>query len=184
MTWVNPFDAVSLGGGAAPLVVTEPVTIRATTTAPKKPSATPVLDYITVVDDGSGWCNLSMNLSYETSLAGAEPGSGIYLFALPGAYQFDLGYHTPSPDTVQAFTSQIMVARTIPGSRGLGARYSTVGAYAELAARVYDANHFTMYVSNPQANTAIFQQVSGVYFALTTAVTMDSLSMAFRFKKG
>ena len=122
MTWVNPFDAVSLGGDAAPLVVTEPVTIRATTTAPTKPTATPILDYITVVDDGSGWCNLSMNLSYETSLAGANPGSGIYLFALPGAYQFDLGYHTPSPDTVQAFTNQIMLARTIPGSRGLGAR--------------------------------------------------------------
>lgn len=175
MTWVNPFATVSLGGGGASIVVTEPVTIGATVAAPTKPT-TPTIDYVTVTDDGSGLCSLQMQLSAETAMTGALPGNGIYLFRLPGGYQFDLSVHPGNTNAAATIENPVEVSRMIPGSKGFVARSGS--AYMDLVAATYDATRFFIW-----RTYGSWEKVGSGWYQLGFGTSI-SYQMAFRFKKG
>lgn len=185
MTWVNPFDVVSLGGGGTPIVTSSPVVIEvpAGGTAPTKPAVMSV-DNITVVDDGSSFCSLNMNLTYEAGGAGAQPGIGIYLFRLPvGAPPMDLTYHKPVTNAASTLQGMVEVARMIPGSFGYVMRSDV--AHGFVAAYAYDATHFFL-----AAQLSIAQNINGYnkirsdWMQLVNSYTSQSYQMAFRYKKG
>lgn len=176
MTWVNPFDVVSLGGGGKPIVVTEPVTIGATPTPPTKPTA-PTIDYVTVIDDGSGWCSLQMQLSAEMAMTGALPGNGIYLFQLPGGYKFDLSVHPGNANSSTSIQGAIEVSRMIPGSKGFVARSDS--SYSDLVASTWDATRFVLWKT-----LGSWEKVMSSWYQLSTAYNSLSYQMAFKFKKG
>ncbi|MGP8432001.1 hypothetical protein ACT2FY_39470 [Paraburkholderia fungorum] len=175
MTWVNPFNTVSLGGGSKPIIVTEPVTIGATVAAPTKPTA-PTVDYMAVVDDATGWCDLQMRLSAETSQAGATTGNGIYLFRLPGGYQFDLSAHPADANISTALNGWEQTTRMIPGSKGFVSRSD--GAYGDLVASPYDATRFFLW------KPFSWEKVASSWFQLAAGYSGIGYQIAFRFRKG
>ncbi len=163
---------------ATPITYTSPVLIDGTITAPTKPTATPTVDHITVVDDGSGWCELTMHLAYETSLAGAGPGNGIYLFRLPaGAPPMDTNYHRVNTATIGTISGHPEVTRTIPGSSG-GTVSRSDGNHYPCAAMAYDANRFILFLIYNGWN-----KVRSDYFQMSSGYTGISFSEAFRYKK-
>lgn len=101
---------------AGPTIVTEPLTIGATTTAPTK-ATTREEDYITVVDDKSGWC--TCNFQYAAlSATGATAGNGYYLYSLPSGYAFDTTVH-PIDTNLSTFSTYDRIYKIIPGSTGI-----------------------------------------------------------------
>lgn len=81
---------------------TEPLTITSTGTMPPGKGATRLRDYITAVDDGSGWVNLDLAYAH-TSAGTAGVGNGS-VFKLPGSLTFDTTFHpllTTSSDGMQ-----------------------------------------------------------------------------------
>jgi hypothetical protein len=145
--------------------------------APTKGSVA-TTDHISVVDDGSGWCELTMQLTYE-SLAGASPGNGIYLPRLPaGAPPIDLIYHKAVATTTAGLSNFVEVARLIPGSSGAVVRSD--GSATLICAYAYDGNHFFMV---PQIGVGSYNKLRSDYYQLTSAFASQSYAMAFRYKK-
>jgi hypothetical protein len=155
-------------------VASSAVIIGATVTAPTKPTSMTV-DYITVVDDGSGWCRMQMCLSAESGSSGASAGNGIYLFTLPGGYKFDLTTHPANSNTSTGVNNAIEISRMIPGSKGFITRNDS--SYLDVVASVYDSTRF--FIFKPfewnKVRSDWFQTNYGGGF---------SYSMAFMFKKG
>lgn len=163
---------------AAPATYTSQIIFDVTGAAsPTKPTAT-TRDYISVVDDGSGWCSVSMDFAWENA-AGATPGAGIYLPKLPlGAPPMDLNYHKPVTGAATGLNNFIEVGRAIPGSNGLLSRSD--GAARMLAAYAYDSTHFFM---TPTAAYAEYQKIRSDWFQITSGFPNQAMSMAFRYKK-
>lgn len=185
MTWVNPFDAVSLGSGGTPIVTSSPVVIEvpAGGTAPTKPAVMSV-DNITAIDYGGSFCDLRMSLAWEAGGAGAQPGIGIYLFRLPvGAPPMDLAYHKPVTNTAVTLQGMIEVARMIPGSFGYAVRSD--GAHGFVAAYAYDATRFFL-----AAQLSIGQNINGYnkirsdWLQLQNSYASQSYQVVFPYKKG
>lgn len=194
LTYANVYDSVTSAGATyvksassvwmplalatGPAVYTGKIEFDVTgATRPTKPTAT-TRDYITVVDDGSGWCSLTMDFAWEVA-TGATAGAGIYLVRLPtGAPLIDTNYHksvTGSAVNLQNFTE---VGRAIPGSHGLVSRSD--GSAKSLTAFVADATHFFM---TPNIAYADYNKIRSDYFQITTGSTSQSYGMAFRYKK-
>jgi hypothetical protein len=77
-------------------------------------------DTITLIDDGSGWCNVDMELVFSNTGTGATAGAGVYLFTLPGGRQFDLTRHPA--DATTSVGAQMPAQDThkyLPGANGL-----------------------------------------------------------------
>lgn len=163
---------------SAPVVYSGPIVFDVTgTTKPTKPNTT-TRDYISVIDDASGFCSLVMDFAWEDA-TGALPGLGIYLPRLPaGAPSFDLNYHKPVTGSGTGLANFIEVGRAIPGSYGLISRSD--GAARIIAAHVYDATHFFMAISPLHAE---YQKVRSDWFQITSGFPNQSYSMAFRYKK-
>jgi hypothetical protein len=96
-TWTASGATVSAPSGnfititpsAAGRVVSSPVTITGSGgTNPTK--GTMRSDYATIVEHGDKWCTFTMQFTQVTS---GSSGSGDYLIALPGGYQFDTSVH-------------------------------------------------------------------------------------------
>jgi hypothetical protein len=200
---VNPSQAISALGGVtdftvggtypwfeveviagftplAPKSFTEAITIGATTTAPTK-GATRVQDYINLVDDNSGWCQVSM-MYRHTSAGGA--GTGDYLYTLPAGYTFDSTYHPGYTVVGQNAAAGPGLESHIPGGRG-EINNTNVGTYFLVV--VYDATRFRLL---QESGSSWFGDVSGgarrpqsaTYFNLNeTTITFNA---GFRFKKG
>jgi hypothetical protein len=163
----------------APKSFTETLTIGATTTAPTK-GATKAVDYINLVDDNSGWCQVSM--MYRHTSAGTA-GSGDYLFSLPAGYKFDTTIHPGYTFVGQNSAADPGMVSHIPGSRG-EVNDSATGCYFLVV--VYDATRFRL-LQESQASwwgtTSLSRQPigSGQYGLSNTTLTFNA---GFRFKKG
>lgn len=176
MTWVNPFNTVSLGGGGgSPIVMTEPISLSSTGVAPAKPTA-PAVDYITAIDDGSGWCSLQMHLASGASMVGASIGSGFYLWRLPGGLRFDLTAHVPISNPAANLQNPAEFGRMIPGSFGMVGNGNS--SYSYLSAAAYDATRFVLII-----HMATWYKVGQGAYELNPGGSA-SYTQAFRFKKG
>lgn len=167
-TWI----ALSAPTGAAR--ISSSVTIGATVSAPAKPTS-PTVDHITIIDDGSGWCDLQMMLSAE-STAGSTSGNGIYLFLLPGGYKFDAATHPPNPNTATQVASYQEVCRMIPGSKGFVGRSDNT--YSDLVASPYDATRFFIFIPFD------WEKVRSNWYQLGVGFSGIGYQIAFKFKKG
>lgn len=152
--------------------VTETLTIGATTTAPTK-ATVKQHDYITLFDDGSGWCDVEMCYSHG-SATGATSGFGTYLFSLPGGYAFDTTYHPLNTQT-GTLSGAEEVYKLIPGQGMIQA--ST--AYS-LSGNHVIAHTPTTFKINANTPTG-FGLLNSGYFAFGVANVAYKIS--FRFKK-
>ncbi len=105
-TTLHPDDIITVrllttgssgSGNIGPTTVTESLTIGATTSGPTKATTTDQ-DFITIIDDGSGWCNVELSY-YASDTSGAGAGSGTYLYSLPGSYEFNTTTHPLNTQT-------------------------------------------------------------------------------------
>ena len=134
-TWVSANPAST---STTPTSVTSTNVITATTTNPTKATTT-ITDYITVIDDGTGYCTCMFSLSW-TSTTGAANGVGQYLFALPGGYQINSTYHPFNTNTSQA-TDGSNTKSIIPGSV---MNVSCAGYNGQGVIVAHDSTHFKL----------------------------------------
>jgi hypothetical protein len=164
----------------APKSFTETLAIGATTTAPTK-GATKVQDYINLVDDNSGWCQVSM--MYRHTSAGTA-GSGDYLFSLPAGYTFDSTYHPGYTVVGQNAAAGPGLESHIPGGRG-EVNNAGIGTYFIVV--VYDATRFRLLQESTASwwgdvSAGVRRPMRSDWFNLSeTTLTFNA---GFRFKKG
>jgi len=178
--WATVQALTSSAAASNPVVYSSPVIIDATTTAPTKPTATAAQDYIRVVDDGSGWCEVTMQLVYDGSEAGASPGVGIYLFRLPaGAPAMDTAFHRAITSTSGTINFHSEVSRALPASNGLASRSDSI--YGPLNAYAYDATRFILAVAGQYVGN--WNKIRSDFYQLTTAYTGQAYVISYRYKK-
>jgi hypothetical protein len=155
--------------------VTSTISISGSTTAPTK--GTVLQDYITIQDDGSGWC--TCEYAFYQSVASASAGSGVYLFTLPGGYQFDTSVHqvwTPNAD----YGTTNAIRYIIPGSTGIVGGST---AMANSVAFAYSSTQFRLSMGGEQiyGTPTLRTNVGSSGFALNNATI--TYNGSFRFKK-
>jgi hypothetical protein len=172
--------AITSGPASNPMTVYGgPVVISATTTAPTKP-ANPTIDNITVIDDGSGWCDVTMQLVYESSMAGASPGLGVYMFHLPtGAPPMDLTRHRPITLVPNSVSGVAEIMRMIPGSSGVAVRSD--GIIRPTNVYAYDGVRFFIAMAGMLGHG--WDKVRSDYYQLSAAYTSQAFLASFRYKK-
>lgn len=160
------------------LTFTEPLTIGAITTAPTKGPRN--LDYISLTDDGSGWCTVSGALN--TTGAGVA-GNGTYLFSLPSGFsgEFDQTVHPLNSQTV-TMSGSTTTHQIIPGSNGF--LYGPALGSSSLVVVPHGPRSFKLMsyiVQSGAANgVSTWDFLASNYFALNGARTYH---FSFRFKK-
>ena len=165
-------------GNPSVITVTEQLTIIGTSANPSKGTA--VIDYINLVDDGSGWCTVSLNF---VQTAGGSPGSGDYLIKLPGGYSFDTSVHIPNSIVGDPGSNASEKKAWIPGSTGLlGNNSSTLNSRVA----IYSAFYFKIISGSEQiysSPTAIRTpwSSSSLSYPLDSGTAFAQVS--FRFKK-
>ena len=160
---------------------TEPVTITATTTNPIKATVA-LSDYINIVDDGSGWCTVTMSYRHASSL-GSTAGNGQYIFKLPAGYKFDNTVHPVYNVDVTAIPTFPILAQIIPGSFGL---VTGRGANQQVHALAYSDNQFRLVtgVGLQGAGLTVNEFIRSNYFQMTIGANNDmSYNISFQFKK-
>ena len=184
MTWVNPQSVVILQLGAAAaqpspiLLVTEPLTLSATTLAPTKPAVC-AYDAITITDDGSGWVNCDLVYS---AVSVASSGSGVYLIKLPGGYKFDTLHNV----NVQSSIIAGVFPSTDDGKilHGSGTIKDAAGAFENSAAAVpHSSTHFKVLARAPIQPLAA-PVLSGTFWSSGYWGIVAAVRLNFRFKKG
>lgn len=162
----------TVGLPVGPTVTTATNTITGTTTNPTKATTT-VLDYITIVDDKSGWCDVEMVYAHNTN-AGAAPGSGTYLFTLPGGYQFDTAVQ-PVNTQIGNMNGTTEVHKSIPCSAMI--QYSTTYGVNNTYVVPHSATQFKLMVMLPTQ----FTYINSSYYQIDAL--QITYSVRFRFKK-
>ncbi len=154
-----------------PLTFTETTTISATTTAPTKAN-TRNQDYITLTDDGTGWCEVEMVYAHEIN-TGTGSGSGTYLFSLPAGYTFNTTTHPLNTQlTILSGNAEIYKGIAAPG-------IIEVNGIASFSNYVvpHTTTQFKIMAMAPTAWGLIH---SGYY---TITGTTNTIKVRFRFKK-
>lgn len=161
---------------AVPETTTEALTITGTTSNPTK-ATTREKDFITLFDNGSGWCDVELGYR-AVSATGAAVGSGGYLFTLPAGYQFNSTHHSfASGDTT--ILNLGSAHAIIGGSEGVVSNGSVTGS---LKVVPFSATKFFLMVGfSLSNNAATLNFLRSDYFSLTGANT--SFTASFRFKK-
>lgn len=176
-TTLRPDDVVTVrllttgssgSGNSGPTTVTETLTIGSTTSAPTK-ATTVDQDFITVIDDGSGWCNVELSY-YASNTSGTAAGIGTYLYDLPGSYEFNTTTHPLNTQTT-----------SMAGAGEINKAIGAVGIVSQ------DGNtSFTNFVV-PHSATQFkimansFNYVGSSYYTIT--VNNTQLRLSFKFKK-
>lgn len=169
--------------------ITESVTITGSTTSPTKSNAM-TKDTITLIDDGSGWCTVDMELVFSNTGTGATAGSGTYLFTLPGNRRFDLTRHPV--DNTTPVGSQIPAQDThkfLPSASGLLTN-SSLGIIQDATAVPRTATQFILAVRSnavsggAQSPADLRGVVGSSFFGLSAGSGgRCSYCISFRFKK-
>lgn len=162
--------------GLTKKVFTEPVTIEATTTAPTKPTVREK-DFITLIDDDTGWCEVIMDLYYSSTTGGAN-GSGIYLFKLPAGYRFDLTAHPALGDTgvnADTWPKRLSAITSTYAVDGTVARTSD-GVQSRITAVAHSATQFKFYAADSSYN-----YITGANYQIIQGP--QRISAQFKFKK-
>ena len=161
---------------------TEPITITATTTNPTKATVA-LADYINIVDDGSGWCTVTMSYRH-TSSVGAVSGSGQYIFKLPAGYKFDTNVHPIYNVVTQSLPTFPIVAQIIPGSFGF---VTGRGANQQIHALAYSEDQFRLVtgIGLQGDGLSVNQHIGSGYFQLNNGTPTGDMAynISFRFKK-
>lgn len=161
---------------------TEPITITATTTNPTKATVA-LTDYINIVDDGSGWCTVTMSYRHASSL-GSTSGNGQYLFKLPAGYKFDNTVHPVYNVITGSLPTFPVIAQIIPGSFGF---VTGRGANQQIHALAYSDNQFRLVTGLGLQGTGLNVNViiSSGYFQLNDGNSSGDMAynISFRFKK-
>lgn len=179
-TTLHPDDIITVrllttgssgSGNSGPTTVTESLTIGATTSAPTKATTTDQ-DFITIIDDGSGWCNVELSY-YASDTSGASVGSGTYLYSLPGSYEFNTTTHPLNTQTM-----------SMSGSGELNKAIGTVGIVSQDNHTSFtnfviphSATQFKIMANSPTS----LNYAGSSYYTMTVNNTQFRLS--FRFKK-
>jgi hypothetical protein len=179
-TTLHPDDIITVrllttgssgSGNNGPTTVTESLTIGATTSAPTKATTTDQ-DFITIIDDGSGWCNVELSY-YASDTSGASAGSGTYLYSLPGSYEFNTTTHPLNTQTT-----------SMSGSGELNKAIGTVGIVSQDNHTSFtnfviphSATQFKIMANSPTS----LNYAGSSYYTMTVNNTQFRLS--FRFKK-
>ena len=176
--------------GTAPsrIVVNETVTISGSTTNPTK-STVMTKDTITLIDDGSGWCTVDMELIFAKAGTGATSGSGVYLFTLPGGRQFDLARH-PANTVATPGTQQGVVetAKYLPAGTGL-LTTAPLDVSQDATAVPHNATQFKLITRSTAiaggASSVAIRAFTGAGFFTITPGTGGNAAyvVSFRFKK-
>jgi hypothetical protein len=177
---LNPDDVVTVrllttgssgSGNSGPTTVTESLTIDATTFVPTK-ATTIDQDFITIIDDGSGWCHVELSY-YASNTSGASAGSGTYLYSLPGSYKFNT--------TTHPLNTQIT---SMSGSGELNKAIGTVGIVSQDNFTSFtnfvvphSATQFKIMANSPTS----LKYVGSSYYVITGNNTQ--LRLSFRFNK-
>lgn len=169
-TSTNTIIATNFGIGRAPVSVD-----------PTKSSEI-VSDYITVIDDGSGWCFCVFQ--YGQSGIGTA-GNGAYVFSLPGSYQFDPAYHPLCPSSAFSYSNSryqaaaVSSCYTVPGTIRTVANLTN--NYASIIPFMTRQQFVIQYVSST-AGGIVIQNSAGVS-SVTLGVANCTFSGTFIFKK-
>jgi hypothetical protein len=179
-TTLQPDDVVTVrllttgssgSGNSGPTTVTESLTIDATTFVPTK-ATTIDQDFITIIDDGSGWCHVELSY-YASNTSGASAGSGTYLYSLPGSYKFNT--------TTHPLNTQIT---SMSGSGELNKAIGTVGIVSQDNFTSFtnfvvphSATQFKIMANSPTS----LKYVGSSYYVITGNNTQ--LRLSFRFNK-
>lgn len=170
------FSATQKQGSS--LIFSEALTITSVApSAPVNPTLTAVsLNIIDVIDDGSGYCSLALNLE---KAAGGNGGYGDYLVLLPGGLKFNTVFHPPY--AVLGDPGLSGKTAWIPGSHGT---IANGGIRVSCYASVWDATHFRIHAGAE----GLYSGYGGIRSPWSSSVFIasDALSIqhAFRFKKG
>ncbi len=157
--------------------VTEKVTFKATTTAPIKATVV-VQDYITLIDDDSGWCEVFGNYSH-TNASGTSAGSGTYLISLPGGYKFDTAVHLLNTQT-GSMSGLVEVNKILPGSNGFN---NLLNSSSGMVMVPHSNTQFKlMYLTNVSGSVTIYNYVTSTYGPINNSPI--GYTFNFRFKKG
>lgn len=157
------------------LSYSEPISITATTSNPAK-ATTREVDIINLVDDGSGWCTVTMIYTAAAS-AGANNGTGTFLFKLPAGYQFDINTHPINSQTGN-LSGQSEIAKVLI-SEG---RMVNIGYSQYVNAIPHSATHFKLLGTFGESGGLTYWAfLSSSYLGINQANTHYSIS--FRFKK-
>ena len=170
---------------SGPVVTTEPITLTTDSADPNPTKAdTTITDWITVIDNGTGWIDCSFSYSHASNV-GADNGLGSYLFALPNGLQFDSTYHPFNTDN-QLNTDGSSLRSVIPGSTGLAAGAGYQGTMVMVP---YDATHFRIvnYPIQFSPNSNSVFGTTNFIFANNTTWPINGANVcysgSFRFKK-
>lgn len=170
-------------GGFLPLTpktITEKITVGATTTAPTK-SPNAQVDYCSIVDDNSGWVELSMDYR-AVAASGAANGSGQYIYTLPAGYKFDITTHAIYNADASSVTSFALLTQEIPGSHFQVLHSS---AHQIFYAIPYSATQFRLAGGNGLQGSGLSVNTfhNSGYFGFSDA-TAFRVGGRMRFKKG
>lgn len=179
-TTLQPDDVVTVrllttgssgSGNSGPTTVTESLTIGATTSAPTKATTTDQ-DFITIIDDGSGWCNVELSY-YASNTSGAAAGIGTYLYSLPGSYEFNTTTHPLNTQTT-----------SMAGAGEINKAIGAVGIVSQDNHTSFtnfviphSATQFKIMANSPTS----LNYAGSSYYTIT--VNNTQLRLSFRFKK-
>lgn len=170
------------------VVINETVSIGGSTTSPTK-STLMTKDTITLIDDGSGWCNVDMELIFANAGTGATAGSGVYLITLPGGYKFDLTRHPANTSTTPG--TQLPVIETtkyLPAGTGL-VTTASLDLVQDATAIPHNATQFKLIVRSTAiaagaSSTSPRTLVGAGNFSIGSGTGGNSAYVvSFRFKK-
>jgi len=179
-TSLQPDDVVTVrllttgssgSGNSGPVTVTELLTIGATTTAPTKATTTNQ-DFITIIDDGSGWCNVELSY-YASNTSGAAAGNGTYLYDLPGSYEFNTTTHPLNIQTINMSGAEEL--NKAIGATGIVSQDNNTSFTNFIVP--HSATQFKIMANSPDS----LNYIGSSYYVITEGNTQFRLS--FRFKK-
>jgi hypothetical protein len=164
--------------------ITETTTITGSTSNPSKPLPALIRnDYITLNDDGSGWCTVLMDFTFDNPAFFLNSGSGIYLFTLPGGYQFNTTTHLLQNDTNTSISSsRDRATKSIgPYYNYDGAVYRSDNAQQRLLVFPHSATQFKLVAPDDA-----WKVINSSYYELGWSNSPGdwlSFKVQFRFKK-
>lgn len=171
-------EAISSTVAIGTTVITTTTNISATTTAPTKGTGI-TSDKITLIDDGSGYCQVIMNLSWNTSAGTA--GNGDYTVLLPGGYQFDTTAQPVSTQTQFPTNNNYAdMGKLIPATGSLTS-FNTTTVNAPVVAIVPAPSTRFKVVAPPNFDANVPRYWGSTWYQWT--FNLSTFQLSFTFKK-